>query len=272
MLIGAFAAFEGRTDMNNMWKMYDELIAGVPEGPVVEEIVMGTVWTYIRAGQYAGVALTVNVTSIPASFSGSFKGRSLRDIAAGAKSWNFMEASAGMAAINAYYNTVENMKRLGADGLENLKGGYEERKKKNSFDNPEESMKGKKVAIIGHFPNIEKKLGEICEMSILERAVSAGDYPDSACEFILPEQDFVYITGMTFINKTLTRLLQICGENAEVCVVGPSSPVVPLLFEYGIDSIGGFCVTDPELVKEMVSQGRRDIFSGGIMVSLNSEN
>ena len=33
------------------------------------------------------------------------------------------------------------------------------------------------------------------------------DFLDSACEYILPEQDFVFITGMTLTNKTLPRLL-----------------------------------------------------------------
>ena len=60
---------------------------------------------------------------------------------------------------------------------------------------------------MGHFPLVEKQLGRKCSLSILEREPEGADFLDSACEYILPEQDFVFITGMTLTNKTLPRLL-----------------------------------------------------------------
>jgi uncharacterized protein (DUF4213/DUF364 family) len=69
------------------------------------------------------------------------------------------------------------------------------------------NKKGKKVAVVGHFSLVEKQLGCKCSLSILEREPEGTDFLDSACEYILPEQDFVFITGMTLTNKTLPRLL-----------------------------------------------------------------
>ena len=89
------------------------------------------------------------------------------------------------------------------------------------------------------FPYIEKQLGGKCELSILEREPEGDDYLDSACEYLLPEQDFVFITGMTLTNKTLPRLLTLT-EHAKTILVGPTSPITPLLFGYGVDSIAGF--------------------------------
>lgn len=255
---------------NNNWKMYDELIAGLPEEPVIEECVIGTVWTFVKAGPYCGVALTVKETSRPLMHAGTNIGRRLKDAASGVKSWNFIEASVGMASINAFYNTPEHMRELGVSGFEgNLAGmGEAERIEDNVFDNPARHMKGARVAVIGHFPNIEKQLGDICELSILERSPSKGDFPDSACEFILPEQDFVFITGMTLINKTLPRLLQICSGGPRVSVVGPSTAVSPVLFGYGVDNISGYCVTDPGFVRLSIGQAERGgLFSGGRMMS-----
>ncbi len=266
-----------------MWKMYDELIAGIPEDVIVDDCIHGTVWTWLSAGPYCGVALTVKVESMPRMSAASPVGRSLREVAEGAKSWNFMEASEGMAAINAFYNTFEKMKELGASGpgLDEGQGDVQAedimsadmatRKKKNPFDHPEELSPDAKVAVVGHFPHIEKKLDGKCILSILERDPSAGDLPDSACEFIMGEQDYAFITGMTFINKTLPRLLQLCGHNTRVSLVGPSVPLSPSVFNYGADELSGFCVTDPELARRLISDGKRDIFASGIMIALEDK-
>ena len=263
--------------MNNIWSMYDELISGMPEDIIVDECIHGTVWTWLSAGPYCGVALTVKLETMPRMSVSSPVGRSLRSVAEGVRSWNFTEASAGMAAINAFYNTIENMKILGASG-HGLDGRSEDitsadisaRKKKNPFDHPEELSADAKVAVVGHFPHIEKKLEGKCKLSILERDPSKGDLPDSACEYILGEQDYAFITGMTFINKTLPRLLQLCGEKTRVSLVGPSTAMSPIVFKYGADELSGFCVTDPELAKRLIADGKRDIFESGIMVSLEN--
>ena len=96
-----------------------------------------------------------------------------------------------------------------------------------------------------------------------------GDYPDSACEYILPEQDYVFITGMTLVNKTLPRLLQICRD-AKVSLVGPTVPLSPVLFGHGADNLSGFVCTEPERLDEAIRRGcSMEIFAGGRMVSVD---
>ena len=116
-----------------------------------------------------------------------------------------------------------------------------------------------------HFPRIVQQLGGLAELSILERDPSEGDFPDSACEFIIPGQDFLFITGMTLTNKTLPRLLQIAGEKVQVSLVGPTSTASPVLFRYGVNNISGFVVTDPDYVKTVISEADRGLFNGGLM-------
>lgn len=249
------------------WRLYDQLIDGIPEELEVRDCILGMEWTMVESDAGCGVALTVRDDSRPAVCSDFHIGRRLKDVAAGVKSWNFREASAGMAAINSFYNTEEKLVTLGIDmsgtGKELTGTG------KSVFDDPEEAMKGRRVAVVGHFPKIEKQIGELCELSILERNPRDGDFPDSACEFILPEQDFVYITGMTFINKTLPRLLEL-SEGAKVSLVGPSSVLHPLLFAHGVDSVSGFFVTDPEMTRHLITHAKhREIFKGGKRVRYN---
>ncbi len=132
-------------------------------------------------------------------------------------------------------------------------------------------LKDKKVTVVGHFPHPEK-LCTHCKLSILERNPRPGDLTDTAAEYILPEQDVVFITGTPFINKTITRLLELT-RGAVICMVGPSTPMNPLLFEHGITSLSGLVVTDRAGVAEAIQIGCcEDIFSsGGIKVNLVRE-
>ena len=103
-------------------------------------------------------------------------------------------------------------------------------------------LRGKRVAVVGHFHNLER-LSAICELSILERKPMLGDMPDPACEYILAEQDVVIMTATTLINKTMPRLLEL-SRNARVVVAGPSTPLHPLMFDHGVDLLGGLIVDD----------------------------
>ena len=76
----------------------------------------------------------------------------------------------------------------------------------NIFDSILPAIKGRKVAVIGRFPNLEP-LAAQCRCTSGNRRPQSGDFPDPACEYLLPSMDYVFITGSTFINKTLPRLL-----------------------------------------------------------------
>jgi uncharacterized protein (DUF4213/DUF364 family) len=132
-----------------------------------------------------------------------------------------------------------------------------------------EKVRGKKVAVIGHFMHLEQTLGGSCELSILERRPGPGDYPDSACEFILPEQDFVFSTGVTLINKTLPRLLELSRRQGMI-LAGPTVPLAPPLFGFGALDLQGLVITDPDLCREVIS-GKAEsasVFDAGKRISI----
>lgn len=245
------------------WKLYDRLIAGVPEGPVLEECFVGDTWTMVRSGHNWGISMTVHQSAGPEEPPVPILGRPLREVAALCKSWDFKEASIGMAALNAYYNSPERAKALGYFPPE---GGPN--KKADAFELYREAAAGKNVTVVGHFPHLERQLKPYCRLSILERNPQEGDYPDSACEYILPEQDFVFITGVTLTNKTLPRLLELIRPDASVCMVGPSVTLSEILFDNGANHLAGFCVTDgPKVFATVARGGMLDIFEGGTRVS-----
>lgn len=230
------------------WNLYDDLIAGLPDHILIEEVISGPKWTMVCAGAYAGCAMTIPIDTVSPIHTGDFIGMSLKEAALCAKSWNFLEASVGMAAINAYYNHVQQEERLLHAMPQIVLQSPEE-----AFHAHVEEMRGKKVAVIGHFPKLNF-LHEITELSILERNPQEGDYPDSACEYLLPEQDFVFITGSTLVNKTLPRLLEL-SKQAYTVLVGPSSPLSPVLLEHGVDELNTTMIMDSIACKEIIQNG-----------------
>jgi uncharacterized protein (DUF4213/DUF364 family) len=191
---------------------------------------------------------------------GDLTGLPLKRLSRHAKSWNFLDAGFGVAAMNAYYNQHKRAAALGIDMPD-------ESRKNEAFEKYRVEVSGKKVAVVGHFPYLEQLLKPVCELSILERRPRDGDLPDSACEFLLGEQDYVFITGSTMVNKTLPRLLSLC-KNAWTVLVGPSVTLSPVLFDFGVDDLSGFVVRDPGLCLASVREGdRARQFQSGTMVN-----
>jgi uncharacterized protein (DUF4213/DUF364 family) len=65
----------------------------------------------------------------------------------------------------------------------------------------------------------------------------------------------VVITATTLINKTFESLVSLCKIKTKVMVFGPSTPLSPILFDYGVDLLCGTIVIDPKAVMLAFSQG-----------------
>ena len=217
--------------MKDFFALYDCLIAGVDTEAAVTESLCGECWTAVQTRSHFGIAMTTPVDTAPRMLPGTYTGMPLRELAVGAKSWNLTEAGFGMAAINAYYNTPARLEALGAyepfdkyctDGLD---------------------LRGKTIGVIGHL-NMPRSIQEQAKrIYILERSPRPGDYPDSACDYLLPQCDVVIMTASTLVNKTLPHLLDLC-RNSYTILAGPSCPMCPDLLEFGIDRIAGLVITD----------------------------
>lgn len=243
-----------------MWEIYNDLIDLMPRGLEIKEFMAGINWSLVES-LTSGMAMTPREGETKISIAGHVAGMKVYEAAQLIKSWNNYEAALGLAAINSVINVPEKVEKLSGVPL-----GIQP--KVSVFDFMKEEIRGKKVAVIGHFKGIEQ-YGELCWLSVLERIPQTGDLPDPACEYILPEQDFVFITGTTLINKTLPRLLEL-SKNSYVTLVGPSVPMTPKLFKYGIDLLAGTVVTDRNRVWNLLKEGGSSEFfnNGASMVKM----
>jgi len=159
------------------------------------------------------------------------------DLALYSRSEHLLEASIGMAALNSLIN-IDESKCVEANAYEILL----------------EKGKGKNVAVVGHFPFLSVLRGSVKNLWVIEKRPLEGDLPEEAAEEILPRCDVVGITGTSFINHTLEDLLTQC-KGSFVALIGPTTPLSPVLFNYGIDGISGSKVVDPQQVIRFISQG-----------------
>jgi uncharacterized protein len=134
--------------------------------------------------------------------------------------------------------------------------------------------RGKRVALIGHFPFVSELKSQVGELDVLELKPGEGDLPADEAPQVIPRADIVAITSMAFINGTMQGLLDLCSPKATVIVLGPSTPLSPVLFEHGVHMLCGSIVEkiDPVLEKVAAGEGFQKIQHCGVRLVTMLEN
>lgn len=207
---------------------------------LVRNVTIGAHWTAVSTSG-CGLASTMAEphphTGPSVREAGELTEKSAAELMRLARSEHLMEASVGMATLNSLIEIDE-----------------DEWSEVNAFEILAAHGAEKDVAIVGHFPFVPK-LKEIARnLWIIEKRPRPGDLEADMTSEILPRCQVVGITGTAFINHTLESLLQLC-QGAFVMVLGPTTPLTPRLFDYGIDAISGSKVVDEKQVLRYVSQG-----------------
>jgi len=119
--------------------------------------------------------------------------------------------------------------------------------------------KGKRVIMIGKFPGYTRFKGIAKEFYVLELNpnlidLNDGILPSTASEELLERSDIVIMTATTIINKSVDRLLEL-AKNVFVIMVGPSTPMIEELLDFGIDVLAGLKVINPYSLMKKISQG-----------------
>lgn len=247
-----------------MWQIYDDIIAGIPEEKTVDDLVLGGYTIYVRSGGGCGVAGFIEGNTRPETGKRRL-GMPLRELAESVKSWNYVEASIGLAAINAHYNSPEVAK---AHGVELASSRITEDRKNDPFIMSQNRIKNKKVCVIGHFPHLEMLFEPVCDLAIIENTPGQDDYPEPASDYLIPEADMVFITCASLVYKTLPRYLKLAEHAEHVVIVGPATPLAPALFACGVDDLSAFVILDGEHAKQIAQGLSPDkIYAAGQKVS-----
>ncbi|MCS7252710.1 MAG: DUF364 domain-containing protein [Armatimonadota bacterium] len=177
---------------------------------------------------------------MPIPKAGMLSELSCRQLAQMALSNELPQPSIGMAALNALIaETVESERFEEADGAQILMRVAE----------------GKRTALIGHFPFVEELRRRAGQLMVFEERPLMGDLPAHKADELLPQAQIVAITGSAFVNHTIEHLLELSRGAELVMVIGPTTPLSKVLFEFGVDIIAGSIVVEPETVMRYVGEG-----------------
>jgi len=235
------------TAKNSTLPVIQRLLHSLPADAPVIDVRIGIHWTVVVVetlnGCRAGLAATQVVTGPEHGRpsirdAGNLLGKMGGELAQLALSESPAERSLGLAAMNAMLdvqvpscvdqNAEEVILRVG---------------------------KQKRVAIVGHFPFVAKVRQEAKECWVLELNPGPEDVPASRAPELIPQADVVAITGMTLVNHTFDSVVSLCRPGAYVLVLGPSTPLSPILFDCGVDLLSGTIIVDIPAVLRGVSQG-----------------
>ncbi len=223
-------------------KILDEILDSLNYEAPVKDIRMGPFQTAVHTRNCA-LASTPHETGphhshFPVTHAGNLLEKDAFTLASMARSENLFEAAIGMASINSLMEVDKSRCRaINAAEILAKKG------------------KGRRMVVIGHFPFVGQLHKIARKLWVIEKNPRYDDYAEAEADRFIPQADVVAITGTAFTNHTMEKLLQLCSPKAYVMVLGDTTPLTPILLDYGIDAACGTRVIDPEAVMKCVSQG-----------------
>ncbi len=222
-------------------KVIDDILSTIENDHAVREVRACVFWTAV-VSKYCGLASTLRepgphdtANAVPEA--GSLTSKTACELALYANSSSPTHASIGMASINSLLE-IDRKRCV----------------EKNAFEILREQGNGKKMVVVGHFPFVPKLREIAAELHVLEKHPLQDDLPEEEAARVLPQADVVAVTGTTLINHTFEGLMRLC-KNSFVVVLGPSTPLSPVLFDYGVHVISGTRVIDPDSVLRSISEG-----------------
>ena len=225
-------------------KIIDDIITSLSQSSavrhsIVREVHACVLWTAVIS-KHCGLASTFRNERPHHGVvrdAGQLKGKPALELASYANADHLLEASIGMATINSLID-IDDTRCV----------------RENALDVLAEKGRDKDIAIVGHFPWVPKLRKIARKLWVIERRPRDDDLPEEAAGEILPRADVVGITGTSFTNHTIEKLLGLC-QGSFVVIIGPTSPLSPVLFDYGVDVIGGARVVDAGKAIRCLSEG-----------------
>lgn len=219
----------------------EAIIEGLKTDAPVKQVLIGRHWTAV-VSRACGLASSMSQECTTHDFDEG-DGKSLTEftafeLARYALLDDTHKASLGLAAINSLIE-VDPALCVAIDGSEILM----------------KKGQAKNVSIIGHFPFVDDVREVAANVWVMEKWQREGDYPAEAAQKFLPISDIVVISSTTLINHTIEGLLALCPQHALKMLLGPTTPLSEVLFEYGIDFLSGTRVTDAVRVLGSISEG-----------------
>lgn len=217
------------------------------EDQEIKKVIIGLYTTYVANNKQAGLSSTLYFSNNEGEHghkhfnikdAGELESKNGIDLCRYVYSDLIIEASIGMAAINSHI-------RINFDKCEEI----------NALKIILEKGENKNIAVIGHFPFVKKIKSVAKNLFIFELSPKDKDdlLPEQMPEY-LPRADVIAITGTSFLNNTFQDILKNSRKDAYRLILGPSTPMSEILFDFNIDALCGSYVENSSCVEAYISQ------------------
>lgn len=203
-------------------RLYRDLALGVASAPV-RRLVVGLNWILVEGPAGAGLASTprdLGNGCAPIDDAAD----DLAALASGLERADPLATAIGLAAAGAHYAPLAPAGDADADP-----------------DWPADAV------VVGRFPGLPP------DATVVERQPRPGEWPDHAADWLLAAARPAVITSSALVGRDAPRLLE--RAQGPVTLMGPSTPLTPRLFAYGVAALAGFRVEDAEGAARAVAAG-----------------
>jgi len=223
-------------------QLIQDLISCMPNSmTIVDKIVPGPKFMAVIAGGRMGISATLG--AVPdkndlALFK-SAPGKTLKTVAEYAYMPSPGATALGIAAINAGFSP--------------------DPARVEPCDFPADDLiaelgKDKNTGLVGNFPFVNRLADRVGRLHLFELRDVPGAVPRDQWEKTLGELDVLALTATTLLTRQAAWYLDRANQ-AQIIILGPTTPAAPVLFQYGADYLCGSVVTDIDKVAEGIKTG-----------------
>ena len=225
-------------------QLIEDLIASMNHpSAVIAEVAVGSHFIGIRAegeGQeHAGLASTLGAAPSGEELKmvDDLIGKPLGEAVELLKSDSPFSISLGAAALNTGLAAPDNPPDIEASRIMAEKG-----------------RDGENV-LVGDFPFTQWLSKQVKTLHLFELRKVAGAAPMDQWDAILGRCKVLGLTGTTLLTRAMATYLKKAPQ-AYTVVIGPTTPISPVLFSYGVDVLAGSRIVNPGPVFEGIRQGQ----------------
>lgn len=135
-----------------------------------------------------------------------------------------------------------------------------------------EKIKQTRTCCIGHFNQAREWRDSGFDVTIIELKPKPGDIHWNDAAPLLKECDIVFITGLTLVNDTFEKILELTPSAKERVLFGPSVPFCDLWFDYGITTVGSTRIMKPLEASDFFRNGGTSVshVAEGVLMKINT--